>query len=381
MSESATEIDNPIQIVPPWSADAAAGTSYTIHQIAPYIGRMKASMARHLIDRWTTTGESVVDPFCGCGTVAVEAAAQGRLVFAGDWNPYAVLLTRAKIFPPDSLADAERRLAIIWRKSRAHLKTQDLRRVPPWVRRFFHPATLKSALAFRDACAHERDEFLLSCLLGILHHQRPGFLSFPSSHLVPYLRNNKFPRDRHPDLYEPRDVYSRMLSKIRRTYKRVPLPYPARREAQLTDARRFPYVGKIDAVVTSPPYMNELDYVRDNRLRLWFIGRCLPQEIELTARDRIQSFHRLMKTVCIRLSPWISCGGRFVIVVGDATRGGGNPGLTADVTRELFSSVSPLRTFRLDAIYEDAIPDVRRSRRECRGTRKETVLVYEKRPG
>jgi hypothetical protein len=29
-------------------------------------------------------------------------------------------------------------------------------------------------------------ENLLASMLGILHHQRPGFLSFPSSHLIPY---------------------------------------------------------------------------------------------------------------------------------------------------------------------------------------------------
>ena len=335
-------------------------------------------MASHLINKWTTPGELVVDPFCGCGTVAVEAAAQGRVVFAGDWNPYAILLTRAKIFPPDSLAEAERRLSVVWRISRENLRKQDLRSVPSWVRAFFHPKTLQTALAFRDACTSEGDEFLLSCLLGILHHQRPGFLSFPSSHLVPYLRDRKFPRDRHPDLYEARDVYSRMLSKIRRTYRRIPFPYSASRDARLTDARAIPYVGHINAVVTSPPYMNELDYVRDNRLRLWFIGRHLPEGIELTGRDRIESFGRLIRSVCLRLAPWITVGGRFVIVVGDATRGGGTPGRTPELTRELFLTASPLRSFRLDAIYDDMIPDVRRSRRECRGTRTETVLVYQK---
>ena len=30
---------------------------------------------------------------------------------------------------------------------------------------------------------------------------------------------------------------------------------------------------EVDAIVTSPPYMNALDYVRDNRLRMWVLDR------------------------------------------------------------------------------------------------------------
>jgi adenine-specific DNA methylase len=109
-------------------------------------------MARSLIETWTRQGDLIVDPFCGCGTVAVEAAANGRGVVAGDWNPYAALLTRAKLFPPAGVRAAERRLQHVWKVSRERLCEQDLRTVPKWVRQFFHPRTLRSTLAVRDAC-------------------------------------------------------------------------------------------------------------------------------------------------------------------------------------------------------------------------------------
>jgi adenine-specific DNA methylase len=136
----------------PWSSEPTAADDYSFHQIAPYIGRMKTSMARSLIETWTRQGDLIVDPFCGCGTVAVEAAANGRGVVAGDWNPYAALLTRAKLFPPAGVRAAERRLQHVWKVSRERLCEQDLRTVPKWVRQFFHPRTLRSTLAVRDAC-------------------------------------------------------------------------------------------------------------------------------------------------------------------------------------------------------------------------------------
>src|SRR6202035_5776021 len=96
-----------------------------------------------------------------------------------------------------------------WNLSQSLIGKQDLRTVPAWVRAFFHRETLRVALAFRDACVSRNEQFLLACLLGILHHQRPGFLSYPSSHLVPYLRDRKFPESDFPEMYLERDVHRR----------------------------------------------------------------------------------------------------------------------------------------------------------------------------
>ena len=363
---------------PAWTSQSTVSTDLTFHQLAPYIGRMKTSMARFLIQRYTRPGDLVADPFCGSGVVALEAAAGNRRVCAGDWNSYAVLLTRAKLHAPVTAADAEGQLRVTWEDSRKRLKYQDLRRVPAWIRRFFHKETLRSALAFRDECVEKGEVFLLACLLGILHHQRPGFLSFPSSHLVPYLRNRRFPRDSFPEMYEERDVLVRLQAKIRRTFKRPPQFLLTRSVAQ-TDARLFSATDRIQAVVTSPPYMNELDYVRDNRLRLWFIERKLPNRKEPVGRCREEAFRRLLGDVCMRLAPKVVLGGRIILVVGDVSRGRRQPSCTATLTDAVFSKERALGAFKLDRVYCDTIPDIRRSRRECRGTKTETVLVYEKR--
>jgi len=367
----------PFHLVPAWSSESTVSTDWTFHQLAPYIGRMKTSMARSLVQNRTRRGDLIVDPFCGCGVVALEAAANGRRVVAGDWNPYAVLLTRAKLFPPASLRAAERRLRDMWTLSSERLGEQDLRTVPPWVRRFFHPKTLRRALAFRDACVDGGDDFLHACLLGILHHQRPGFLSYPSSHLVPYLRDHKFPRRLFPEMYEERDVFVRLQAKVRRTFRRPP-SYSESRRVVHVDAREFPRIRGIRAVITSPPYMNELDYVRDNRLRLWFMKRALPEGLEVRRRNREEAFTSLLRAVCIQLASGIERGGYFILVVGDVTRGGGRTARTAALTRKTFESEEALDGFNLDGTYRDTIPDIRRSRRECRGTKTETVLVYRK---
>ncbi len=326
----------------------------------------------------TKVGDLVVDPFCGCGVAMLEAAANGRRVVAGDWNPYAVMLTKAKLFPPSSLDAANRRLRATWTLSQQLCSDQDLSKVPAWVQQFFHPETLRNALAFRDACVARNDLFLLACFLGVLHHQRPGFLSYPSSHLVPYLRDRRFPREQYPEMYKERDVLSRMQAKINRTFKRPVTRYTESRRVLHVDAREFPKLRQISAVITSPPYMNELDYIRDNRLRLWFIDRTLPEGLELKRRDRESEYRALVTSVCSRLASGIKPGGHFILVVGDATRGSGRPGRTDSLTRNVFELEPALQMFELEGIYSDIIPNIRRSRRECTGTKAETVLIYKK---
>ena len=189
--------DNPsiftrrIKPPPPRWKQPCANTECSLHQLAPYIGKIKSSIAADLVERYSRPGDLVVDPFAGAGTIPFEASIRGRRAFAADISPYASVLSRAKLSPPPSLEAAlESAEQALWKAAR--LPKSDLRTVPAWVRKFYHPDTLREILNFAAVCRRSHNEFLMACLLGILHHQRPGFLSYPSSHLVPYLRDRKY---------------------------------------------------------------------------------------------------------------------------------------------------------------------------------------------
>ncbi|WP_236069538.1 hypothetical protein [Citreicoccus inhibens] len=249
-----------------------------------------------------------------------------------------------------------------------------MRQVPQWVRRFFHPETLRHALALRDELVSHEDWFLLACLLGILHHQRPGFLSYPSSHLVPYLRNRLFPEEQFPEMYQERDVLSRMEAKIRRAFRRPP-PRRARSSVALCDSRKARVPKGLKAIIASPPYMNELDYVRDNRLRLWFLERRLPEERDIPKSNPEGLFRDLMTSTLARLAAAVVPEGAIILIVGDASRGGRAID-TAQVVTSVFQKSPVLNAFSLVRVINDLIPDVRRSRRDLSGTKSETILVF-----
>lgn len=299
----------------------------------------------------------------------------GRRVICADISPYAVLLTRAKLTAPATSVEAEAIASKCFAEAVATAARIDLRRIPLWVRKFFHPRTLKEALALAKVLNQRKEHFLLGCLLGVLHHQRPGFLSFPASHLVPYLRSKRFPRDLYPDMYEYRPVLARLVAKIRRSYRRIPRRHsrPAWRCIHGDGSGLRLRTGSVDAIVTSPPYMNALDYYRDNRLRLWFTGLAeLP--LEETARTRAE-FTRLMRRMLSSAARILRPGGYCVFVIGDLERDKRTIH-TSDVVCDIVAQIPALKKV---ASFSDLIPDVRRARRHCALTKREVFLVLRKR--
>jgi hypothetical protein len=345
----------------------------TLHQISPYIGKIKSSMAGSLISTLSSKAETIYDPFSGSGTVSLEAWAAGKNVLSNDLNPYAFLLTQAKLYPCLSIDRAFDEINRVAKETFFLIRKVDLRIVPPWVRAFFHPTTLREVIAWTQILRSHKSHFLLACLLGILHHQRPGFLSYPSSHAVPYLREKKFPRKTFPKLYEYRPVRERLERKVIRTLKRVPLlDQKLKRSCYRKDAGSFMPDKMVDAIITSPPYMGQLDYGRDNRLRLWFLGQKDWRKLDKAGTPNETEFLHLMRS-CLR--GWQSLlrpKGACILVLGDSHCRSYHTSLPNAVARIATEEVGG---YSLEWKHSEAIPNNRRVRRGLAGNIKETVLV------
>lgn len=349
---------------------SCVGSENTMHQLSPYIGKLKSSIASQLIEDYTQKGDFIVDPFSGSGTIALEAHLKQRKVFAADCSPYASVLTRAKLTPPRSLEDALHRLNIAQIKS-GEIEV-NLKKIPEWVKAFYHPQTLLEAKQFAIWTLKNKEWFLLACLLGILHHQRPGFLSYPSSHLVPYLRDKSFPRDLYPDLYKYRDYRPRIEQKIIRAYRRHDHVNSRFKQTYVnSEIERLNLPKRVDAIITSPPYMNALNYGRDNRLRLWFLGENFSASDTLLAKSPVY-FEAFFNRIITAFSKSLKRNGKLVLIVGNGSKGKFVP---SDCIEEILNANEYLSCIN---IYDDEIPDIRRSRRECRAVKNEKIFVYER---
>jgi hypothetical protein len=357
------------------------GRESTLQQLSPYVGKMKSGMARVLISLYSEPGDVVLDPFSGSGVVPLEAALAGRRAWANDLSPYAYVLTRGKLEAPGSERVAAQRTTALVDSVEQQAPSVDLTTIPEWVCEFFHPDTLREILTAFNILRQQEDYFLTSCLLGILHHVRPGFLSYPASHLVPYLRKKKYPPDEFPDMYAYRDLRSRLSAKVKRAYRRhmLPVDWEQRRyRVWQVNAMNLPIEDEtVDTVISSPPYFGALDYARDNRLRLWFLGCEDWKELDasLTANRKVylsqmrvclQEIHRVLK-------PDSYCA----LVLGDVERDG-RIRRTAEILADLAVEAT-CDGFVVETIYDDCIPDERQSRRETRTTKFERILVMRKR--
>ncbi len=333
-----------------------------------------------LVNRLAKKGNTLADPFCGSGTIPLEGWRAGMEVVASDLSPYAVALTRAKLFPHPTLNQALQQIEEMSRIVKRIVPVVDLRRVPMWIRDFYHPETLREAISWCNALQRKRSWFLFGCFLNLLHHQRAGFLSYPASHATPYLRRAKFPPSKFPEMYEFRDVESRLLKKVRRTLaKPFSFDYKLSRVIRLCDASKLvPENEYVDCIVTSPPYMSGLDYARDNRLRLWFCGVDAWTDLEGHLSPKKPAFSKLMKNCVRRWQHWLRPNGHLAIVLGDVHQ----DNKRIDVAKLVLDSVkaeAPL--LKLIAHENQTIPDEKRLIKANAGTVTETTLIFKRRRG
>lgn len=346
----------------------------SLHSLSPYIGKMRPELAEWAIQQTTLEHDWILDPFCGSGTVLLEGWINRRNVVGSDLNPYACLLAKAKLFPhKDGSDDALNRLLDKYdSRAKSIQKDIDLRSIPEWVRRFYHPQTLRELLAWFKTLEKAKDHFTYACLLGIAHHQRPGFLSYPASNTVPYLRTSKFPREEYPDMYEYRDVRSRLQRKLFRALGRYPVvDHNFERTVNLLDATKVLTKRKFAAIITSPPYMGQLHYARDNRLRLFFMGIKDWASLDRQVSPNACQFKAHMQACFVAWANILKPQGAVAILVGDTTNSS-----TKRLDQMVLSIAQGCDSrYELEGVLRSPIPDGRRIRKNCNGSSSESLIL------
>src|SRR5271154_5895823 len=144
---------------------------HRFHALCPYFAMFPERFVETWVERLTSRGEYVLDPFCGRGTTPFQALLMGRRAVANDVNPVAYCVTRAKTNSPDRAA-VLRRLTILqsafdpadWESSR--------RSLPVFYRAAYDAATLRQILFLRARLKwrlSDTDCFIAALSLGVLH--------------------------------------------------------------------------------------------------------------------------------------------------------------------------------------------------------------------
>ncbi len=99
----------PITLLPEWK-DQQRLWGHSFHPMCSYLASFPAALVHAFIARYSRPGDVVLDPFSGRGTTPLQACAEGRIGVGNDLNPFAHLLTAAKV-EPATRAQAATRLA------------------------------------------------------------------------------------------------------------------------------------------------------------------------------------------------------------------------------------------------------------------------------
>src|SRR4051812_28864384 len=100
-----------LDLAPEWK-DQQRLWGHPFHPMCSYLASFPAALTHAVIARYSRPGDVVLDPFSGRGTTPLQACAEGRIGVGNDLNPFAHLLTAAKVQPANR-AQATTRLAAL----------------------------------------------------------------------------------------------------------------------------------------------------------------------------------------------------------------------------------------------------------------------------
>ncbi len=252
-----------------------------LHEIS-YRACFKPQLPAYFIERLTKAGDTVYDPFSGRGTTSVEAALYGRNVIANDVNPLSAILTRPRLEVP-TLAQIDVRLRSLSLSPKAR-RDMDLSM-------FFHPNTERELLSLRDYLNQRRsagtedgiDRWIRMVATNRLTGHSPGFFSVytlpPNQAVLPESQikiNEKLGQE--PTYRDIRALILRKSMQLQGTLNAADRwrLHQAAASAQFleNDAAATAAIlsNSVQLTVTSPPFLNIVQYARDNWLRCWFNG-------------------------------------------------------------------------------------------------------------
>jgi len=261
-----------------WTSRQRQGGS--IHEVS-YRACFKPQLPRFFISLLTRVEDVVYDPFSGRGTTILEAGLMGRDVIANDANPLSRILSEPRLTPPAMAAVEKRLLRIPQEGGRADIDLS----------MFYHPKTEQEIVALREYLQKKRedgtddalDRWIAMVATNRLTGHSKGFFSvytLPPNQAVSQQSQRKINEKRKqvPEYRDTRAIIARKTKSLLRTLtddERTHLARAGKTALFMAgDARSAPEIpdASVSLTVTSPPFLDIVQYRDDNWLRCWFNG-------------------------------------------------------------------------------------------------------------
>ena len=272
----------------------------SLHSLCSYQGKLKPSIAYHLVKTFVPEGGTMLDPFAGVGTVPFEAALQGKKAYGFDLSSSACIISQAKLTATSAnnvsyVIGALENFIEHYEPTREDFKEAETFGFNGKIVDYYHHQTLREVLSARRFFLNFREEnkesikekkdategihqhavlepFSLASMmlvyascLHILHGNRPYALSRRSHPITPYAPSGVF---------EYRSLIESLKAKVSRSLESTLPEIFIEGSIYQQDATSWwpSEIYNLDAVITSPPFFNSTRFYLANWLRLWFSG-------------------------------------------------------------------------------------------------------------
>ncbi len=239
-------------------------TQYLTHTFHSYPARFIPQIPLTFVKLFTKEKETVLDPMCGCGTTLVEAFLNNRNSIGNDFNPLATLITKVKTTLIDEkefryfnrkLAVMKRYLDLDYRRVDERINNLPNRKIS----KIFNRVVISKLEAIRETLLEVKEEG---------HKDLFDFGRVALSSTIWSLVENGNGIDVDNLFLKKVKSMQKELNKMAKIAKNVP-------EVKVIcgDARKLEIkTNSIDLIVTSPPYVNALDYYRAHMYNMLWLG-------------------------------------------------------------------------------------------------------------
>lgn len=281
-------------------AAASENKSLPIHRWVPWIAGFSAKLVQDVMSAYLPAASRkrhlVLDPFAGVGTTLVEALKVGCGARGYEINPFAALVSRAKIHcievhPADLRAEVDafryslQRFEASIDERGAGVPIQDLLVVSPDLQRM-HPPNFRSRIPFFSPPVEAKFLYALARTQVLLEPDRTLFRAALGATMVSFSNYSYEPSlasrpGAGKGLIENASVAASVCRKLdqmitdiewaRQTYGYTWLS----NEREVVEGSYFDSAlptGSVSLAITSPPYMNNYHYVRNTRPQLYWLG-------------------------------------------------------------------------------------------------------------
>ncbi len=312
-----------------WTSKQRKASS--IHEIS-YRACFKPQLPRFFINLLTHPEEVIYDPFSGRGTTTVEAGLLNRKVISNDINPLSKIFTLPRLGVPgvDEVINRLNKIPL-YKDLKADLDLS----------MFYHPDTESEIVSIKNYLEERKQkhkEDNIDCWIRMVATNRltghsRGFFSvytLPPNQAVSPERQIKIneKRNQKPGYKNTKEIIigkTKSLLKNLKENEIINLKNAYQTGVFLEkDARNTEEIpgNTVKLTVTSPPFLDIVQYSKDNWLRCWF-NNINTKEVEkqITMSRTVEEWSSIMQNVFFELYRITKPGGWVAFEVGEVKNG------------------------------------------------------------